>query len=216
MLFTAISWKAVLEFVFRINPQEQNKHRALHFPPDNKNRTHTMITIVRQATPTRRNGRDDKPWSSLLVDIGDDNNDCSYGDDSKQRISSCWSHIRVPEPFPRCRIAIGFTVSFALLYQIASFMPDESESKHIHRYFIALLFLQSIATTLALWAVLLEKMRMAFCGIAIAACCICIGLQSNVIQSLGGSEALAKINLFVLLIMLFLFFSSRRLLLVSK
>ena len=182
-----------------------------------------MKNIVRQTTPTRRNGRDDKPWSSLLIDIGDDNNDC-YGDGSKQRISSCWPHIRVPEPFPRCRIAIGFIASFALLYPFASVMPealqtflllDESESKHILGYYIALHFLQSSANIVAVWGFLLEKNIMHFCGMIIAACCICIGLQSNVIQLLGCSEAVEKMKLFVLLVLLMLLCTGR-LLLVSK
>ena len=158
-----------------------------------------MKNIVRQTTPTRRNGRDDKPWSSLLIDIGDDNNDC-YVDDSKQRLSSCWPHIRVPEPPFRCRIAFGLIATFAALYPIASYMPkalqtflllEESESKQILKYFIALLFLQSIVTTLAFWGLLLHKKRMFFCGMVIAGCCTCIGLQipiCSVIQSASQEE----------------------------
>ena len=187
-----------------------------------------MKNIVRQTTPTRRNGKDDKPWSSLLIDIGDGNNDC-YGDGSKQRISSCWPHIRVPEPFPRCRIAIGFIVSFAIPYQIASIMPnalqtylllEESESKQILRYYTALVFLQSIANTVAVWGLLLEKMRMAFCGMVIAGCCTCISLQipiCSVIQSASQGECScseAEAIIFVIMLLhaplLFLFICFRR------
>ncbi len=150
-----------------------------------------MKNIVRQTNPTRRNGRDDKSWSSLLIDIGDDNDDC-YVDDSKQLISSCWPHIPVPEPFPRWRIAIGLIATFATLYTLAEVwkLLEESESKQtIGYFFIALFFLETIAYFVAAWGVLLQKKRMALSGFVIAGCCVvCIGLQEpicNVIQSQG-------------------------------
>mmetsp|Transcript_16630 Transcript_16630/g.41676 ORF Transcript_16630/g.41676 Transcript_16630/m.41676 type:complete len:189 (+) Transcript_16630:863-1429(+) len=156
-----------------------------------------MKNIVRQTNPTRRNGRDDKSWSSLLIDIdmGDDNDDC-YVDDSKQLISSCWPHIPVPEPFPRWRIAMGLIATFATLYDLAQLwkllevwkLLEESESKQtIGSFLIALFFLQTIAYFVAFWGVLLQKKRMALSGMVIAFCCVlCIGLQEpicNVIQS---------------------------------
>ena len=100
----------------------------------------------------------------------------------------------------------------------AYLLLEESESKQILRYYTALVFLQSIANTVAVWGLLLEKMRMAFCGMVIAVCCSCIILQTpicSVIQSASQEECSyseAETIIFVIMLLhapvLYLFISA--------